>query len=202
MRYHSEHTEGRSRRGRRRHHPEGGFEGRGERSPGRRGGGRGGPSRGGRGRRRAPRGDLRLAILLLLDENPMHGYQLMQTISDRTEGAWQPSPGAIYPTISQLEDEGLVSVVADAGRKLVTLTDAGREHATTQRESGTDPFAVANDERSGGLREPLAQVHAAVRAVDQTGTPAQVAAAHQILEETRRSLYLLLAEGPTTATDN
>jgi DNA-binding PadR family transcriptional regulator len=134
---------------------------------------------------------------LLLDEAPMHGYQLMQTISDRTEGAWQPSPGAIYPTISQLEDEGLVSVVAEAGRKLATLTDAGREHAATQRESGTDPFVVANDERSAGLREPLAQVHAAARAVDQSGTPAQIAAAHQILEDTRRSLYLLLAEGPT-----
>jgi DNA-binding PadR family transcriptional regulator len=139
---------------------------------------------------------------LLLDESPMHGYQLMQTISDRTEGVWQPSPGAIYPTISQLEDEGLVSVVADAGRKLVTLTDAGREHAATQRESGTDPFVVANDERSTGLREPLAQVHAAARAVDQSGTPAQIAAAQQLLEETRRSLYLLLAEGPSTTETN
>jgi DNA-binding PadR family transcriptional regulator len=191
MRYPREHTEERSQRGRRRHHPEGGSEGRRGRSMGR---------RGGRGRRRAPRGDLRLAIMLLLDENPMHGYQLMQTIADRTEGAWQPSPGAIYPTISQLEDEGLVSVVADAGRKLVTLTDSGREHIEAQRESMTDPFTVANDERGSGLREPLEQVHAATRAVEQTGTAAQVAAAQQLLEDTRRALYLLLAEGPEART--
>src|SRR3954451_11769773 len=77
----------------------------------------------------APRGDVRSAVLLLLAEEPMHGYQLMQAIAERSGGRWPPSPGAIYPTISQLEDEGLVTVTADAGRKLVTLTDTGREQA-------------------------------------------------------------------------
>src|ERR687889_1353345 len=97
--------------------------------------GRGGPEaepflgrRGGRGR--AARGDVRTAVLLLLAEQPMHGYQLMQAIAERSGGRWTPSPGAVYPTISALEDEGLVTVTADAGRKLVTLTDAGREQAT------------------------------------------------------------------------
>src|SRR4029079_18966289 len=90
---------------------------------------------------RAPRGDGRTAVLLLLAEEPMHGYHLMQAIADRTGGRWTPSPGAIYPTISQLEDEGLVTVTADAGRKLVTLTDAGRERVAVHRGPGTDPFA-------------------------------------------------------------
>src|SRR6478609_5305548 len=101
----------------------------------RRDGRRGGPRRGGaegrrpHGRRgRVPRGDVRMAILQLLAEEPMHGYQLMQAIGDRSGGRWTPSPGAIYPTLNQLEDEGLVVVTADAGRKLATLTDAGREH--------------------------------------------------------------------------
>src|SRR4030081_1762446 len=81
------------------------------------------PHRGERGR--AQRGDVRTALLLLLAEQPMHGYQLMQTITERTSGAWQPSPGAIYPTLSQLEDECLIDTVAQGGRKLATLTNAG-----------------------------------------------------------------------------
>src|ERR1700712_4417473 len=91
--------------------------------------------RGGRGRGRAPRGDVRAAVLQLLAEEPMHGYQLMQAIAERSGGRWTPSPGAIYPTINQLEDEGLVLVTADAGRKLVTLTDVGRAHIDAHRET-------------------------------------------------------------------
>ncbi|MDN5855542.1 MAG: PadR family transcriptional regulator, partial [Actinomycetia bacterium] len=79
--------------------------------------------RGGRGR--APRGDVRAATLTLLAEEPMHGYQLMQAIADRSNGRWTPSPGAIYPTLNQLEDEGLVTITRESGRKLATLTEAG-----------------------------------------------------------------------------
>ena len=153
--------------------------------------------RGGRGR--APRGDVRAAVLMLLAEEPMHGYQLMQAIADRSDGRWTPSPGAIYPTISQLEDEGLVSVTADAGRRLVTLTDAGREQAETRRETGTDPFAeYARTEPTTDFRGLLEQLHAATRQVARSGTEDQRAAAAEILTNARRSLYLLLADGPRT----
>ena len=151
--------------------------------------------RGGRGR--VPRGDVRAAILLLLAEQPMHGYQLMQAIADRSGGSWTPSPGAVYPAISLLEDEGLVSVAAEGGRKLVTLTDAGREHVESRRESWPDPFAGAPGRRAGAdLRGLLEQLHGAAREVGRTGTEAQVAAAATILADARRALYLLLAEGP------
>jgi len=127
----------------------------------------------------------------------MHGYQLMQAIADRSGGRWTPSPGAIYPTISQLEDEGLVSVTADAGRKLVTLTDAGREHVDERRETWTDPFAGRSAPRPGAdLRGLLQELHGAVRQVARTGSDAQVTAAAGVLAEARRSLYLLLADGP------
>ena len=151
--------------------------------------------RGGRGR--VPRGDVRAAILLLLSEQPMHGYQLMQAIADRSGGTWTPSPGAVYPAISLLEDEGLVTVSAENGRKLVTLTDAGREHVQTRRESWPDPFAGFPG-RGGGadLRGLLEQLHGAARQVGRTGTEAQVAAAAVILADARRALYLLLADGP------
>src|SRR5438874_7737539 len=155
-----------------------------------------GRRRGGPGRR--PRGDVRVAVLLLLDEQPMHGYQLMQAIADRTGGRWTPSPGAIYPTISQLEDEGLVTVAAEAGRRLVSLTDTGRDYVATGRESWNEPFAGVDAEAPGGdLRTPLEQLHGAARQVARAGSDAQRAAAVKILDEARRALYLLLADDST-----
>jgi hypothetical protein len=74
----------------------------------------------------AQRGEVRTAILLLLSDEPMHGYQIMQSMSDRSGGAWDASPGAIYPTIAQLEDEGLGTTREEGGRRLVTLTSEGR----------------------------------------------------------------------------
>jgi DNA-binding PadR family transcriptional regulator len=154
--------------------------------------GHGGP-RGGHRRGRAPRGDVRAAVLQLLAEQPMHGYQLMQAIAERSGGRWTPSPGAIYPTISQLEDEGLVTVVADAGRKLATITDAGRKYV---QQLG-DPFAAFADAGPRtDLRGLVEQVIGAVRQVGRTGSEAQAAAAAGILADARRALYLLLADGP------
>ena len=155
-----------------------------------------------RGRRgRAPRGDVRTAVLLLLAEEPMHGYQLMRAVADRSGGRWTPSPGAIYPTIAQLEDEGLVSVTADAGRKLVALTDAGREHLAAHHESWPDPFAGFPDaETEPDLHRLIGQLHGAVREVARTGTEAQLAATADILTRARRSIYQQLADAPE-ATD-
>jgi DNA-binding PadR family transcriptional regulator len=160
--------------------------------------------RGRRGRGRVPRGDVRTAVLLLLTEEPMHGYQLMQAIADRTGGRWQPSPGAIYPTISQLEDEGLVTLTASAGRKLVTLTDAGRGYVTGNTSGWADPFTPfvgEGEETVVDLRDALEQVQAAVRQVARTGTAAQAEAAGKVLADTRRSLYLLLAGEAEPETD-
>src|SRR3978361_166822 len=119
------HTENPRRWGHR--HPEPGSFGR-HGGPGEGFGPRGGGRGRGHGRGRAQRGDVRTAALLLLNEEPMHGYQLMQAIAERTEGAWRPSPGAIYPTLNQLQDEGLVTMTTDGGRKLAPSTDAGREY--------------------------------------------------------------------------
>jgi DNA-binding PadR family transcriptional regulator len=136
---------------------------------------------------------------MLLSEEPMHGYQLMQAIADRSAGRWTPSPGAIYPTINQLEDEGLVAVTAEAGRKLVTLTDAGRAYVEKRREASADPFAAfAQAEPATDLRGLLEELHIAARQVGRTGSEEQRAAAAKILGDARRSLYLLLADGPQT----
>ena len=80
--------------------------------------------------RRAGRGDIRAAILALLAEQPMHGYQIIQELTERTGGVWRPSPGSVYPTLQQLEDEELVRETAsDSGKRVYELTDAGREQA-------------------------------------------------------------------------
>jgi DNA-binding PadR family transcriptional regulator len=140
-------------------------------------------------------------VLLLLAEQAMHGYQLMQAIADRSGGRWTPSPGAIYPTISQLEDEGLVTVTADAGRKLVTLTDTGREHIENGRATWSDPFAGRAATPGSDLPGLIHEVHEAVRQVARTGTETQVTAAAAILADARRSLYLVLADGAAATED-
>jgi DNA-binding PadR family transcriptional regulator len=167
------------------HRPHGQREGRG---------GRGGPVGRGRGRGRAQRGDIRTAILLLLADQPMHGYQLMQAMSDRTGGAWHPSPGAIYPTIAQLEDEGLVTTKEEGGRRSVTLTSEGRTYLEERSARLGDPFAdFADGPNRIDLRDPLHQLHAAVRQIEVGGSPDQLKGAESVLAQAKRSLYLILA---------
>src|SRR6476619_4271185 len=67
---------------------------------------------------RAARGDIRTAILVLLAEEPMHGYQIIQEVQERSNGAWQPSPGSIYPRLQALQEEGLVSQLERSGKKV------------------------------------------------------------------------------------
>ena len=157
----------------------------------------------GRGRRgRAARGDTRAAVLLLLADGPQHGYQLMQAIAERSGGGWTPSPGAIYPTIAQLEDEALVTVTKDAGRKLVELTEAGRDHIAAHQDSAPDPFAGFADAGTRvNLRGLIEQLHGAVREVARTGSYTQLAATADVLAKARRSIYQLLAEEPEPAHD-
>src|SRR5689334_21075328 len=83
----------------------------------------------GRGRGRERRGNVRAAILALLTERPMHGYEMIKELDTRTGGVWRPSPGSVYPTLQLLEDEGLISSEEGGGRKRFTLTEAGQEEA-------------------------------------------------------------------------
>src|SRR5271170_5785502 len=100
-------------------------------------GGGGGPR--GRGRR-ARRGDIRTAALLLLAEEPRNGYQIMQEVQERSGGMWSPSPGSVYPALAQLEDEGLIRTEEHDGQKLFALTDAGRELVQERGEDRPAPW--------------------------------------------------------------
>ncbi|MFC4604784.1 PadR family transcriptional regulator [Rhodococcus kronopolitis] len=160
-----------------------------------------GRGRGGRGRR----GDVRAAILLLLAEGPMHGYELIQRIEQRSNGIWKPSPGSIYPALAQLEDEGLVLIEKVAGRKTARLTDVGttyvEEHAT-DLGSPWDEVSAGVGREAQDLRGLVGQLMGAVGQVAAVGTPEQVSAAGAILVEARRALYRMLAEDPSAAGDS
>lgn len=163
--------------------------------------GRGGP----RGRGRAARGDVRAAILLLLKEQPMHGYQIIQEITERSQGAWTPSPGAVYPAIGLLTDEGLVTTTAEGGRNLASLTEEGRAYVEANAQTLGTPWAdaAANaPHRRHELRSAVEAIIDATRQVGRVGDDKQVTAALEVLAGARRELYLILAgEGATPAAD-
>ena len=155
----------------------------------------------GRGQR-ARRGDVRAAILDVLAVEPMNGYQVIQQIAERSGGVWKPSPGSVYPTVQQLEDEGLVEGHEVEGRRLLRLTEEGRryveEHpdelAATWR-AFADDGEPAEDGHASDLKPVIGQVMGAVWQVVVSGTRQQRAEAAEILAETRRKLYGLLADG-------
>jgi DNA-binding PadR family transcriptional regulator len=156
--------------------------------------GRGGPLGGGRGRRR--RGDVRTALLLLLAEEARNGYQLMQTIEERSGGRWRPSPGSVYPALAQLEDEGLVRAVERDGTKLFEITDAGREQVANAHGQ-TAPWEMEDDPAFEALAELRSLVHQIAMAAGQVvhaGDADQIARARDTLADTRRRLYRILAE--------
>ncbi|MFI8950504.1 PadR family transcriptional regulator [Streptomyces sp. NPDC053750] len=151
--------------------------------------GRGGP------RGRARRGDVRASILALLKDRPMHGYEMIQEIAERSSGAWKPSPGSVYPTLQLLEDEGLIVSESEGGKKLFSLTEAGRTAAEEGPEApweeasrGVDWEALNDIRQAGfGLMEAFGQVW-------KTGSKEQREKALAVIGDARKKLYLILAD--------
>jgi DNA-binding PadR family transcriptional regulator len=159
------------------------------------GGWGGGPF--GRGRK-ARRGDIRTAALLLLAEEPRNGYQIMQEVEERSEGVWRPSPGSVYPALQQLEDEGLIRSEEIDGRKLYAITDEGRAQVESRSEQEPAPW----DEMSGDVSDQAAElarlareVASAFAQVMRTGSEPQLRRAREVLVSARRELYRILGDG-------
>jgi DNA-binding PadR family transcriptional regulator len=148
-----------------------------------------------RGRGRPRRGNVRAAVLALLHERPMHGYEMIQELDSRTGGIWRPSPGSIYPTLQLLEDEGLIVSESAEGRRRFTLTEAGQVEATEAaanapwQEYADDTVSQAQDFRAAAFG-----IMNALRQVGFAGTDDQRARALEVLNETKRRLYAILAE--------
>jgi DNA-binding PadR family transcriptional regulator len=143
---------------------------------------------------RVGRGDVRAAILVLLTEGPMHGYQVIQELTQRSGGMWRPSPGSVYPTLQQLEDEGLVSSSESDGRRVYQLTDSGKGEVEG-RSNEPPPWEMTPEaEQFMGVREEGFRVAAATAQVVRAANPQQIARAKAILADARKRLYGLLAE--------
>ncbi|WP_382306562.1 PadR family transcriptional regulator [Herbiconiux sp. UC225_62] len=156
---------------------------------------------------RMGRGDVRAAVLALLAEQPMHGYQIIHEIEERSGGAWKPSPGSVYPTLQLLADEGLIAAEESNGRKTFALTDAGRAEVASSGVSapwasdgdgatgaGTGSGSKPGDKDFGALPKAGFELAQAAAQVGRTGTPDQVKAAVKELEDARRRLYSILAQ--------
>jgi DNA-binding PadR family transcriptional regulator len=155
------------------------------------------------GRPSVRRGDVRTAILGVLKDEPMHGYQVIRVLEERSGGHWRPSAGSIYPTLQQLEDEGLVRSEEIDGRRTYRLTDEG--HAEAAKLGATQSPLVAvrlgvSDDSSPDVRRDAIEVARAAMQVAKVGSPAAVGEAHRLLVTARRDLYRLLADdGPVEA---
>ena len=161
--------------------------------------GPGGPHR--HGGRRGRRGDVRAAILLLLAEQPRHGYEIITEIGERSDGLWKPSPGSIYPTLQLLADEGLVSASEEGGKRLFQLTDEGRAAAERLDTPPWETIARDVDPNEANLRSASMTLMAAVFQVAQAGTAEQQAKAVQALNEARRTIYGVLGEVESDTAD-
>jgi DNA-binding PadR family transcriptional regulator len=148
----------------------------------------------GRGRHRVRRGDVRSAILALLDDRPMHGYEMIQELEERTGGRWTPSAGSIYPTLQLLEDEGLVSAEEVDGRKVYSLTDSGEKEVPERSEGGRPWEQGDEDSPRFEARKELFKLMGAAKQLARTDNDDQLAKAAEILKDARKKLYGILAE--------
>lgn len=147
-------------------------------------------------RRVAPRmgrGDVRAGILALLAEGPMHGYQIIREIEKRSNGAWKPSPGSVYPTLQLLADEGLILAEEADGRKTYSLTESGKAEAASSRSTPWEASAAGDSTRSKVLPKAAANLAHAVVQVARGGTIEQAQEAVTVIDEARRKIYAILA---------
>lgn len=148
------------------------------------------------GTSRMARGDVRAAVITLLTEEPMHGYQIINEIAERSGGAWKPSAGSVYPTLQLLADEGLISAEEQNGRKTYSLTGAGREEAeiAAEKPAPWEAFSSRDGAHLTALPKAGIDLAGAAAQVARTGSPEQVQEAVTVLEEARRRLYAILAQ--------
>jgi DNA-binding PadR family transcriptional regulator len=158
-----------------------------------------GPRGYGRGRgggMRARRGDVRAAVLALLAERPMHGYEMIKELEQRTGGAWTPSAGSIYPTLQMLEDEGLIRGEESDGKRRFALTEAGtaEQGEKAGEETPWDSVRAGADPEAIHLKDSVRKLHHAIGQVFHAADEAQQKQVRELLDESRRKIYAILAE--------
>ncbi|HKT56978.1 MAG TPA: PadR family transcriptional regulator [Microbacterium sp.] len=143
---------------------------------------------------RMSRGDVRAAVLALLAEQPMHGYQIISEIEQRSHGSWKPSAGSVYPTLQMLADEGLITAEESGGRKTYSLTESGRAEAEAAADRPA-PWEATSAREHVALPKAGIELMQVAAQVGRTAGPEQIAEAVAVLDEARRKLYGILAQG-------
>jgi DNA-binding PadR family transcriptional regulator len=135
-------------------------------------------------------------VLALLDERPMHGYEMIKQLEERTGGAWAPSAGSIYPTLQMLEDEGLINGIEVDGKRRFTLTDTGKVERESRagEETPWDAVRAEADPEQIHLREAVGKLHHSIGQVFHAADEGQQRRVRELLDETRRKIYAILAE--------
>jgi DNA-binding PadR family transcriptional regulator len=129
-------------------------------------------------------------ILEILEEGPRHGYDIITALEQKSGGRYRPSPGSVYPTLQLLEDGGFATAEAVDGKRVYTITDAGRALLKTRPpETGEEPGGQAD------LWEAFAKFATAVRQAAMVGDPPVREKLREVLNKARREVYTLLADG-------
>ncbi|MGL5808998.1 MAG: PadR family transcriptional regulator [Nocardioides sp.] len=156
--------------------------------------------------RRVRRGDVRAAILDVVATEPLNGYQVIQQIAERSGGSWRPSPGSVYPTIAQLTDEGLITSDESSGPRSLRLTPAGEEYVAAHLEelgSVWSAFARPSDAPDyQAMKADIGALMSAVWQIATQGTDRQRQEGIEVLTETRRQLYRILATDEPSGGDD
>ncbi len=142
---------------------------------------------------RAKKGKVAAAVLTLLKEHDMHGYQVIQELTERSGGAWSPSPGSIYPALQTLEKHGMVTSTEEEDRRVFSLTELGRKHADMLPDDAPWQKAAKESQRSRGMQDAFHGVSAAVAQVGRAGDDDQIEKTARILMDARKRIYLVLA---------
>ncbi len=143
------------------------------------------------------RGDIRTAVLVVLAEEPGHGYDVIQRLEGKTAGAWRPSPGSVYPMLQLLEDEGLVRSVERDSKRVYEITDTGRAEAAQRvEEAGGTPWDLAgtDDDRIGEFRGAIRQLVLAAKQVAISNDRERLERTIEILKRARKEIYTMLSE--------
>ena len=153
---------------------------------------------------RARRGDIRAGILALLSERPLNGYQIMQELEARSEGRWRPSPGSVYPSLQQLEDEELVEVQSSSQGKVYQLSTKGKAYVTKHPDEVKAPWTQGAGGDAMGDRlelfQTVRQLMPMLAHLAQSGTPQQLAEATKTLEAARKAIgRMLFVDEPPVA---
>ncbi|MBV8082542.1 MAG: PadR family transcriptional regulator [Candidatus Eremiobacteraeota bacterium] len=144
--------------------------------------------------RRARRGDMKFIVLAALSEKPMHGYDIIQSLEQQQEGRYRPSPGSIYPTLQMLEDGGFVTSEQADGKRVYTITEAGRTLLSQRRTEETADEGDDDERNWSAIRDSAKKFIAAAGQGIMHENPKVREQVRAIVDEARKKIYKILAE--------